>query len=95
MATNTDTTAPDTTGPGAETPKPPRRTLAAGIFTGAAIGAAVGITAAFTLVLALGAVDMAGPLGRQAFIYLVFEAGFAGAILGGAFTGLMRLGNRR
>jgi hypothetical protein len=93
--THTETTRRKATGPGPETPKPSRRTLAAGIFTGAAIGAGLGIIAAFALVLTLGAVEIAGPLGRQAFIYLGFEAGFAGAVLGGAFAGLMRLRKAR
>lgn len=93
-----DTRHPDTTGSdtgGAETPRPPRRTLAAGVFTGAAIGAALGIIAAFALDLTLGAVEIAGPLGRQAFVYLGFEAAFAGAVLGGVFAGLMRLRTTR
>lgn len=98
--THTDTKSPDTTGskttgPEAETPKPPRRTLAAGVFTGAAIGAALGIVAAFALDLTLGAVEISGPLGRQAFVYLGFEAAFAGAVLGGVFAGLMRLRKAR
>lgn len=75
----------------AEHETPPRRTLAMGIATGAAVGAGIAVAAAFALVFALSAVDMAGPPGRQAYVYLGLEAGFAGAVLGSAFAGLMRL----
>ncbi|MEQ8403844.1 MAG: hypothetical protein RKE49_02020 [Oceanicaulis sp.] len=78
-----------------EKANPPRRTLAAGIATGAAVGAGIGIVAAFILVYLLGAVQITEPLGLQAFLYLGFEAGFAGAVLGGAFAGLMRLRNTK
>lgn len=87
MATRTENADPSS--------NPPRRTLAGGIAVGAALGALIGIVAAFVLVFALSAVEIAGPLGRQAFLYLGFEAGFAGAVLGGAFAGLMRLRNTR
>ena len=78
-----------------EKARPPRRTLAAGIATGAAIGALIGIVAAFILVGVLGAVEPAGELAIHAYLSLAFEAGFAGAVLGGAFAGLMRLRNTK
>ncbi|MFP4518975.1 MAG: hypothetical protein ACLFQ5_05925 [Oceanicaulis sp.] len=78
-----------------EKANPPRRTLAAGIATGAAIGAGIGIVAAFILVGVLGAVEFAEPLAIRAYLFLGFEAGFAGAVLGGAFAGLMRLRNTK
>lgn len=78
-----------------EKANPPRRTLAAGIATGAAIGVLIAVVAAFILVFALSAVRLTEPLGMQAFLYLGFEAGFAGAVLGGAFAGLMRLRNTK
>jgi len=74
---------------------PPRRTLAAGIATGAAIGALVGVIAAFILVGVLGAVRPTEELAIHAYLYLAFEGGFAGAVLGGAFAGLLRLRNTR
>jgi len=74
---------------------PPRRTLAAGIALGAAIGVGIAIIAAFTLVYLLSAVKVTEPLGMQAFLYLGFEAGFAGAVVGGAIAGLSRLRNTK
>ncbi|MEQ8432978.1 MAG: hypothetical protein RIA71_01945 [Oceanicaulis sp.] len=81
--------------PHTEKANPPRRTLAAGIFTGAGVGALIGIIAAFILVTVLGAVQFTEELAFHAYIYLAFEAGFAGAVLGGAFAGLMRLRNTK
>ncbi|MGJ3231698.1 MAG: hypothetical protein ACFE0P_07865 [Oceanicaulis sp.] len=78
-----------------EKANPPRRTLAAGIATGAGIGALIGIIAAFILVSVLGAVQLTEELAFHAYLYLAFEAGFAGAVLGGAFAGLTRLRNTK
>ncbi|MFW6413611.1 MAG: hypothetical protein ACOC0V_05690 [Oceanicaulis sp.] len=78
-----------------DTPKPPRRHLAAGIALGAALGALIGVIVAFVMVYALGAVELDEELAAHAFLYFAFEAGFLGAILGGVFAGLSRLRNTR
>lgn len=77
------------------TAKRPRRTLSRGIIVGSVAGAVIGLLAAAILVLTLGAVRPTEALGVQAFLYIGFEAGFAGAILGGLLAGLNRLRNTR
>ena len=74
-------------------PAPPRRTLASGLAVGAIIGALAGIGAASILVFVLSAVQLAGPLALKAMIFLGFEAGFAGAVVGGAIAALVRKKN--
>ncbi|XBQ17468.1 MAG: hypothetical protein ABL308_06195 [Oceanicaulis sp.] len=78
-----------------KTPKPARRHLLAGIATGAGIGVALGVLTAVVLVYVLGAVKFDEELAAHAFLYFAFEAGFLGAVLGGAIAGLSRLRNRR
>ena len=76
-----------------DAPAPPRRTLAAGIAVGAIIGALIGIGAASILVFVLSAVQLTEPLAFKALLFLAFEAGFAGAIVGGAIAALVRKKN--
>jgi fructose-specific phosphotransferase system IIC component len=75
--------------------KRPRRTLSRGIIKGSLIGAVIGLVAAAVLVFSLGAVRPTEQLAVEAFLYLGFEAGFAGAIIGGLLAGLSRLRNTR
>lgn len=77
----------------ADTGRPPRRTLSRAIAAGGASGAAVGVGVAAILVFVLGAVEYTGPLGMRALLFLGFEAGFAGAIIGGVLAGLSGLRN--
>lgn len=75
--------------------KRPRRTLWHGIVKGSLIGAVLGLLAAAILVLSLGAVRPTEQLAVEAFLYLGFEAGLAGAVIGGLLAGLSRLRNTR
>ena len=72
-----------------QTPKPPRRRLGRAIAIGAAAGAAIGIAVAFVLVFVLGPVEPDGRLGSRAILGLSYEAGFAGAIIGGIVGAVM------
>ena len=69
----------------------PSRRLVAGITLGAGIGLIVGVLAALILVFALGAVRFGGELAWHAYLYLGFEGGFLGAVLGGTIVGMRRL----
>ncbi len=67
---------------GSEPAKPPRRRLGRAIAIGAGAGATVGVLVAFVLVFVLGPVEPDGKFGVRAIVFLAFEAGLAGSIIG-------------
>lgn len=74
---------------GSDPARPPRRRLGRAIAIGAGSGAAIGIAVAFVLVFVLGPVEPDGKLGSRAILGLSYEAGFAGAIIGGIAAAVM------
>jgi len=71
-----------------------RMTLWRAILVGAAIGLVIGALAAVILDLVLGPVSMTGRLGSRAILFLAFEAGFAGAIVGALVSAMAELKHR-
>ena len=75
-----------------------RKNLWRAILIGAAGGLVLGAIAGLVLGLILGPVSLTGAMGSSAVVFLAFEAGFAGAIVGAlvaAMFGLKQRAGRR
>ncbi|WP_270374200.1 hypothetical protein [Marinicauda sp. Alg238-R41] len=71
-----------------------RKSLWRAILIGGAGGLVLGAIVGVLMALILGPVSLSGAMGARAILFLAFEAGFAGAIVGSLVAAMFALRHR-
>ena len=78
----------------ADSVSPARKTLFRAIAIGAVCGLVIGIVIALVLNLVLSGASLGNAMNLSSLLFIGYEAGFAGAIVGGAVAAITLLQNR-